>query len=370
MLQLDAEMADLVGGLDEGAADIVVADDAQLEGDARLLRIADRRRHAGVGHRDDDVGGDVALARELGADALAHLVDAGAVDHGVGPREVDVLEDAGAPTRPRERLQGTHAPLLENHHLPGLDVAHELRADDVERAGLRGQDVRLAEPAEDERAHAQRIAHADDRRVGEADERVGALHLAQRIDQAVDHAGASGGRDEMDDDLGVGRRLEQGAALHQSATQPAGVRQVAVVGEREAAELQVGEQRLDVAQHGLAGGGVAVVADRRVALEPLHHRLAREDVAHLAQIAVGVELPAVVGDDAGGLLAAVLQRVQAQRGVGGRVRAPVDAEDAALLARLVAGEGMAGDGHSPPLPDPEDCVLSISRSRSLRSASL
>ena len=40
--------------------------------------------------------GDVALARELGADALARLIDADAVDHAVGPREIDVLEDAEA----------------------------------------------------------------------------------------------------------------------------------------------------------------------------------------------------------------------------------------------------------------------------------
>ena len=40
------------------------------------------------------------------------------------------------------------------------------------------------------------------------------------------------------------------------------VGQVAVVRDREAAELEIGIQRLHVAQHGLAGGGVAVVTDR------------------------------------------------------------------------------------------------------------
>ena len=46
VLQAHAEMADVVGRLDEGAADIVVADDAELERQARLVGIADRRRHA------------------------------------------------------------------------------------------------------------------------------------------------------------------------------------------------------------------------------------------------------------------------------------------------------------------------------------
>jgi hypothetical protein len=34
VLELDAQGADLLGRLDEGAADIVVADDAELEGNA------------------------------------------------------------------------------------------------------------------------------------------------------------------------------------------------------------------------------------------------------------------------------------------------------------------------------------------------
>ena len=46
------------------------------------------------------------------------------------------------------------------------------------------------------------------------------------------------------------------------------VGQVAVVGEREAAEGEIGEQRLDVAQDRAAGGGVAVMADRGVARQP------------------------------------------------------------------------------------------------------
>ena len=48
-----------------------------------------------------------------------------------------------------------------------------------------------------------------------------------------------------------------------------------------------------------------------------------------------VELPAVEGDDAGGLLAAMLQRVQPERRDGRRIRMAVDAEHAAFLAQCV-----------------------------------
>ncbi|GLR98540.1 hypothetical protein GCM10007858_61830 [Bradyrhizobium liaoningense] len=44
---------------------------------------------------------------------------------------------------------------------------------------------------------------------------------------------------------------------------------------------------------------------------------------------------AVVGDDAGGFLAAVLKGVKAERGDGGRIGVTVDAEHAALLAQRI-----------------------------------
>ena len=52
-----------------------------------------------------------------------------------------------------------------------------------------------------------------------------------------------------------------------------------------------------------------------------------------------VELRAVEGDDAGRLLAAMLERVQAEGGQGGGVRMAEDAEDAALLVELVVVGG-------------------------------
>ena len=85
----------LLARLDEGAADIVRADDAELERNARFLAEADRGGNAAVGDGHDIVGLDRSLADELGADVLAYLVDRCAVDDRIGPREIDMLEDAG-----------------------------------------------------------------------------------------------------------------------------------------------------------------------------------------------------------------------------------------------------------------------------------
>ena len=67
--------------------------------------------------------------------------------------------------------------------------------------------------------------------------------------------------DQVEDHLGVGGRLEDRALRDQLVAQREGVGQVAVVGDGEAAEVELGEQRLDVAQDRAAGGGVADVAD-------------------------------------------------------------------------------------------------------------
>src|SRR5438477_8020679 len=104
MLEPDAQLADLLRRLDEGAADIVVADDAGLVGRAGFLPVADGGGYARVGHGDDDVGLGVRLARELRAQILAHLVDAAPADDRIRPREIDVFEDARARRYSRERL--------------------------------------------------------------------------------------------------------------------------------------------------------------------------------------------------------------------------------------------------------------------------
>src|SRR3546814_9355793 len=54
VLQLHAQMADLVARLDEGAANIVGTDYPQFAGNARLLGIADRGWDAAVGNRSEE----------------------------------------------------------------------------------------------------------------------------------------------------------------------------------------------------------------------------------------------------------------------------------------------------------------------------
>ena len=131
--------------------------------------------------------------------------------------------------------------------------------------------------------------------------------------------------------------------------------------DRQAAERELGEQRLNVAQHDFAGRGIAVVANRRAALEPVDDRGRAEVVADQAEAAVAVVLHAVEGHDTGRSLAAVLQRVEAESGVRGRIVMAEDAEDAALFVQLVVVEGVDKRRRCHSVPW-------ISRSIALRSA--
>ena len=95
MFELHAKVADLVAGLDEGAADIMGADDAELEWNVGLLRIANGRWRTGIGDRNHQICFDRAFDSEFSANLLANGVDGLAVDNRIRPREIDMLEDAG-----------------------------------------------------------------------------------------------------------------------------------------------------------------------------------------------------------------------------------------------------------------------------------
>ena len=82
----------------------------------------------------------------------------------VRPREVDVLEDAERAPPSRERLHRVRTVGVHAHDLARTHVTDELGADDVERARLRRDDPVVAEPAELERAEAERVAECHEER--------------------------------------------------------------------------------------------------------------------------------------------------------------------------------------------------------------
>src|SRR6186997_2618949 len=316
VLQLHAELPDALFGLDEGAADVVVADDAVFEGQARHLRIANGRGHARVRDRDDDIGVGRSLARQLPAHLFPDFVDRAAADDRVRPGEVDIFED----TEPR-RVFGNETVALDSlardhHHFAILDLAQEFGADDVERTGLGGEHPRFAELSQHQRSDAVRIARADELLVGETYQSVCAFNLEQGLDEFLDKSPFFAAGDEVEDNFGVRSGLADGTLLDQPIAHCERVGEIAVVAECKTARIEVDEKRLHVAQNRIAAGGVAHMTYGDIALEALDHGARGEMIADETYAALGMELMAVEADDASRLLAAMLERMQAECGQG------------------------------------------------------
>jgi len=109
------------------------------------------------------------------------------------------------------------------------------------------------------------------------------------------------------------------------------------VGDGDAALVQIGEHRLDVAQEAAAGGGITGVADRGTAGQAGGQLGVAEGLAHQALMALGVEAVVMDAGDAAGFLTTMLQGVQTQGHDGRRfvLGRPPDAADAALQAELI-----------------------------------
>ena len=135
-LQPHAHVADLLRRLDEGAAHVLIADDPHAEGDAAFGGKADGGGGAAVGDGADQIGLHRRLARQFHADLAAGFIDRTAAEDRIGAREIDVFEDAESAFGRGERVGGGDGAVLDHHHLARLDLAHELRADDVQRAGF------------------------------------------------------------------------------------------------------------------------------------------------------------------------------------------------------------------------------------------
>src|SRR5438552_789317 len=208
VLHAHAQFANALDRLNESAADVMVSDDAEFERYAGMLAVADRGGDAGIRDRHHDVDLDMAFARELRAERFS-------------------------------------------------DFIYRSPADDVERAGFRGQDRTAAEFAHDQRTDAERIARPDQLLVGQRYQRIGTLDRAERLDEAINEAVALRLRDQMQDDFGVGGGLHHGAVAHKVPAQRQPVGEFAVVANRESAGIEFGERRLHFAQDGRSSRRVA-----------------------------------------------------------------------------------------------------------------
>ena len=217
----------------------------------------------------------------------------------------------------------------DHDELAGENVALEFGAEQIEGAGFGGEDdgvgaVGIGDAPHGERAEAAGIAGGKDAVAGHHDDGKGAFDLAERVGDGVDERGGLRMRDELDDDFGVGGGLEERALALELHAEIAEVDEVAVVGDGDEALGGFDADGLGVEERGVAGGGVARVADGHVALEACARTSSvkiSDDEAHAFDVG---EMGAVGGGDAGGFLTAMLEGVEAEIDLAGGVGVAVD----------------------------------------------
>ena len=306
---------------------------------ARAKPIAAGVPESGIGRTRSASTG--ASARELLAHPHARVVHLDALEPAVGAGEVEELPDAErAAVGAVERLGRMEAVGVGDDELARLDLADELGADEVERAGLDAKtQCASSQPPDHERPEAVRVAEGDEPSLRERDDGVGAVETLHRVRHGLVERRLVV-RDQRRDELAVGRRPERdaGPAARRAL---ADVDQVAVVAERDGARAAVLDERLRVRPLRRAGRRVAVVADRDLAAQAAELLLV-EDLGDEPEVAQRRQAPVLGDRDPRRLLAAMLQREEAE------VREPrdvavgcVDAEDAAHQATTLSGRSRA-----------------------------
>ncbi len=247
-----------------------------------------------------------------------------------------MFENAGTRVGVAEGAVAGHPAILTHlDDFARLDFAQEFRADHIQRHRFAGENMGIADLAHHQRANAQRIAAGNHPLGSHADQRIGTFHHPQCIDKPVEQGGIAAGGDQMDDYLGIRGRLEDRALVHQLVPQMQRVGDIAVVRDGKSAACQIGEQRLNIAQSGPAGGGITDMARCHHAGQLAEDRLVRKHLRNMADAASGIEFGAIPADNADGFLAAMLQSVKAKRHHRRGIFRSDHAKDAALLAQFV-----------------------------------
>ena len=219
---------------------------------------------------------------------------------------------------------------IDHDHLAGLNLALIFRIHEIEGRGLAGKDPRIIEAPQGQRPEAPRIPGGDHEILRQDEQREGALGLLKGLHHGIFQGGGLGAVDEGKDDLGIRGTAEDLALGNEPGPDHFGIGEVAVVTERHLAEAPPHQEGVRRAGHVAAGGGIAGVPDGRIALEAIQHGLG-ENIRHIAQTLVENQLASVPGTDAGGLLAPVLEGVEAQVGLAAGFWLVKDPEDPALI---------------------------------------
>jgi hypothetical protein len=178
------------------------------------------------------------------------------------------------------------------------------------------------------------IANTDHFVFGHDDQRIGALDAADGLNEIVVLAAEKRLGEQHEDNLAIHRGLKRDSLRLQFIAKLGGIGEIAVVRDRDLAALAVDRQRLGITNVGRTRGGIARMTDCHRSNQVMQHVPAKNlrDQAHAMVL---VKITAIARDDAGALLAPMLQGVKPVVGQFRGIRVPENAEDTAVMLRVV-----------------------------------
>ena len=326
-----AQVPQVLGGLDERSRDIHVLQQAHLQGNVAGLGIADGGAHPGFRNAHHQVRLRRVLSPEQGAGPLAESMHAASFDIAVRTGEIDVFHRTHPVLGPLGMLKTRYSVLVDADQFAGFDVPEDGRADEMQRAGLAGDDITVSDLPDGQGPEAVSVA-AGIERVGRQDDRgEGSVQLVHG-GQDVLRPSFAGCSHQEREQLAVRSGDEEMSLRLNPPAEDVGIDDVSVMGEGEGARLARHLERLEILGAPDLGRGIADVADAGRAGKR-RQLLLSEDFPHEAGVLVETDVPVgAQGGDAASLLSAVLQDHQ---GLAGHERGPVHAEAADYAALLV-----------------------------------
>ena len=186
VLQLHAKVPYVVRRLDKGTAHIVVANDAQFEGKARLFPRNRWPRAIRCPEREQPCRPRRRFPGPVERRFSSDVVNVQAFDHAVRTGEVDIRKRKTAMTVSKG-LNELRPESSMTIRFARFHVADKSRPDDIERAGFRGDDPGVVELPKNQGSNAEGIAHADQFFAGQRNDGIGPLDLAHGVDETVHH---------------------------------------------------------------------------------------------------------------------------------------------------------------------------------------
>ncbi len=246
--------------------------------------------------------------------------------------------DCGCCRRIKARV---HAFGSNDDQLTGLDLALVDGADEIEGAGFGGEDDGVGamcglagNASHHQRPEAARIAGGEDAVGREHHQRERALDAAERVGHGIGQRLLARARDEMHNNLGVAGGLEDRSGLLELAAHFQRIDDVAVVRQGDLALVALHHDGLRVEQRRIAGGRITRVSDGKRAGDA-GQRVGVEDVGDQPHGFVQLERLAVGSNDAGRLLPAMLQGIQAQVSQLGGFRVTIERHHATFFTQLI-----------------------------------